>query len=82
MFELHITCTKDITKLDLDFADGTSASLDNPNSEGRGDDDRDSRLVCPRNDDRPAKKSAEVPNIPDIPDRPVKIDNILNGLEL
>lgn len=79
MFELHITCTKDITKLDLDFADGTSAVVNNPQ-----------QLQTHNRDDIPIdydsnsknKEPIKAPEIPDIPDRPAKVDDILHGLEL
>lgn len=31
MFELHITCTKDIDKLEINFSDGTSVVTSNSN---------------------------------------------------
>lgn len=82
MFELHITCTKDITRLDLDFADGTSTVIENRPVENRPVDNREQDI--PVNTKMTSNKQTviEKPKVPDIPtERPVKIDNILNDLQ-
>lgn len=33
MFELHITCSRDIEKLNINFTDGTSTVLEKPSAE-------------------------------------------------
>lgn len=87
MFELHITCTKDIEKLSIDFSDGSSVIQEKPKqekpkieksekSEKHSKDDVDWSKYNQR------KVSQEVVQKPEIPDRTeAKVDDILQGLE-
>lgn len=89
MFELHITCTKDIEKLSIDFSDGTSVvqekteKLEKPEK---------SKKVSKEKEDfkeedlskYQSKKSVsqEIVEKPKIPDRTeTKVDDILQELE-
>lgn len=89
MFELHITCTKDIEKLSIDFSDGTSVvqekteKLEKPEK---------SKKVSKEKEDfkeedlskYQSKKSVsqEIIEKPKIPDRTeTKVDDILQELE-
>lgn len=84
MFELHITCTKDIEKLSIDFSDGSSVIQEKlkqekpkiEKSEKHSKDDVDWSKYNQR------KVSQEVVQKPEIPDRTeAKVDDILQGLE-
>lgn len=89
MFELHITCTKDIEKLSIDFSDGTSVvqekteKLEKPEK---------SKKVSKEKEDfkeedlskYQSKKSVsqEIVEKPKIPERTeTKVDDILQELE-
>lgn len=84
MFELHITCTKDIEKLSIDFSDGSSVIQEKLKQEKpkiekfekHSKDDVDWSKYNQR------KVSQEVVQKPEIPDRTeAKVDDILQGLE-
>lgn len=79
MFELHITCTKDITNLNLNFVDGTSVISDNNTVTSNS---KDEQIVSFEDNSNIKREVIKAPKIPDIPDRPVKVDNILDGLEI
>lgn len=84
MFELHITCSKDIDKLKIDFSDGTSVVTEKkhdkkpskPREEKQSSDFDDFEAYTPK------KESIKPIELPEIVDRPVKIDNILNNFEI
>lgn len=83
MFELHITCSKDIDKLKIDFSDGTSVVTEKkqskpskPREEKQSSDFDDFEAYAPK------KESIKPIELPEIVDRPVKIDNILNNFEI
>lgn len=77
MFELHITCTKDISELKINFDDGTSVVTE------RVSKNHDKSDIIDTNYGSETKHEVvDKPTIPDIPSRPAKIDNVLNGLEL
>lgn len=83
MFELHITCSKDIDKLKIDFSDGTSVVTEKkpskpskPKEEKQSSDFDDFEAYTPK------KESIKPIELPEIVDRPVKIDNILNNFEI
>ena len=83
MFELHITCSKDIDKLKIDFSDGTSVVTEKkpsksskPREEKQSSDFDDFEAYTPK------KESIKPLELPEIKDRPVKIDNILNNFEI
>ncbi len=93
MFDLHITCTKDITKIAIDFADGSCVCEERPEKPKRNP-DRSERTDRPEK----AKKDVDIPDWsiynkkpkfdvvkpPEIPDveRQPKIDEVLNNLEI
>lgn len=75
MFELHITCSKNIDKLKIDFSDGSSVISETPN--------RDSNTGFEKFENSEHKKEIVKPiELPEISERPVKIDNILNDFEI
>jgi len=81
MFDLHITCTKDITFLKIDFADGTSVV-------GEKNNEKDVKIN--RNDDIIKNKFTETEHtfnkvkLPEIQEkkRDVKVAEELQDLEL
>ena len=89
MFELHITCTKDIEKLSIDFSDGTSVvqeKTEKPEKQEK------SKKVSKEKEDfkeedlskYQSKKSVsqEIVEKPKIPERTeTKVDDILQELE-
>ena len=80
MFELHITCTKDIDKLKIDFSDGTSVVTEKPKEQKKPKEE-------PNDFDNfeaytPKKEVVKPLELPEITERPVKIDNILNNFEI
>ncbi len=90
MFELHITCTKDIEKLSIDFSDGTSVvqeKIEKPEKPEK------SKKVSKEKEDfkeedlskyQNSKKSVsqEIIEKPKIPERTeTKVDDILQELE-
>ena len=86
MFELHITCTKDIEKLSIDFSDGTSVVQEKTEKPEK------SKKVSKEKEDfkeedlskYQSKKSVsqEIIEKPKIPDRTeTKVDDILQELE-
>ena len=86
MFELHITCTKDIEKLSIDFSDGTSVVQEKTEKPEK------SKKVSKEKEDfkeedlskYQSKRSVsqEIVEKPKIPDRTeTKVDDILQELE-
>ena len=86
MFELHITCTKDIEKLSIDFSDGTSVVQEKTEKPEK------SKKVSKEKEDfkeedlskYQSKKSVsqEIVEKPKIPERTeTKVDDILQELE-
>lgn len=90
MFELHITCTKDIEKLSIDFSDGTSVVQEKTEKPEKLE---KSKKVSKEKEDfkeedlskyQNSKKSVsqEIIEKPKIPDRTeTKVDDILQELE-
>ena len=89
MFELHITCTKDIEKLSIDFSDGTSVVQEKTEKPEKPE---KSKKVSKEKEDfkeedlskYQSKKSVsqEIIKKPKIPDRTeTKVDDILQELE-
>lgn len=90
MFELHITCTKDIEKLSIDFSDGTSVVQEKTEKLEKLE---KSKKVSKEKEDfkeedlskyQNSKKSVsqEIIEKPKIPDRTeTKVDDILQELE-
>lgn len=93
MFELHITCTKDIDKLSIDFSDGTSIVQESSPKQDKQD--KESKKCVEEHVDKDIllddlelynnkcknKKEVIKPlELPDI-DRPVNVDNTLQNLE-
>lgn len=89
MFELHITCTKDIEKLLIDFSDGTSVVQEKTEKPEKPE---KSKKVSKEKEDfkeedlskYQSKKSVsqEIIEKPKIPDRTeTKVDDILQELE-
>ncbi len=89
MFELHITCTKDIEKLSIDFSDGTSVVQEKTEKPEKPE---KSKKVSKEKEDfkeedlskYQSKKSVsqEIIEKPKIPDRTeTKVDDILQELE-
>lgn len=90
MFELHITCTKDIEKLSIDFSDGTSVVQEKTEKPEKLE---KSKKVSKEKEDfkeedlskyQNSKKSVsqEIIEKPKIPERTeTKVDDILQELE-
>ena len=89
MFELHITCTKDIEKLSIDFSDGTSVVQEKTEKLEKSE---KSKKVSKEKEDfkeedlskYQSKRSVsqEIIEKPKIPDRTeTKVDDILQELE-
>lgn len=93
MFELHITCTKDIEKLSIDFSDGTSVVQEKTEKLEKLEKPEKSKKVSKEKEDfkeedlskyQNSKKSVsqEIIEKPKIPDRTeTKVDDILQELE-
>ena len=92
MFELHITCTKDIEKLSIDFSDGTSVVQEKTEKPEKPEKQEKSKKVSKEKEDfkeedlskYQSKKSVsqEIIEKPKIPDRTeTKVDDILQELE-
>lgn len=81
MFELHLTCSKDIKELHLDFMDGTTCTskceVKNENINENIDDKPID--MC---ESQSTYEVPEKPIIPDISNRDIKIDPILTDLQL
>lgn len=78
MFELHITCTKDIEKLSIDFSDGTSMVQAKPEKPHAKRETRETDW-----DSYKSETKREVIKPPELPDlnREPKIDEHLNNLD-
>lgn len=93
MFELHITCTKDIEKLSIDFSDGTSVVQEKTEKPEKPEKPEKSKKVSKEKEDfkeedlskyQNSKKSVsqEIIEKPKIPERTeTKVDDILQELE-
>lgn len=90
MFELHITCTKDIEKLSIDFSDGTSVvqekteKLEKPEKSKKVSKEKEDFKEEDLSKYQNSKKSVsqEIIEKPKIPDRTeTKVDDILQELE-
>lgn len=80
MFELHITCSKDISKLKIDFTDGSCICTEDPK------DSKDSLEPKEQKESKKSKKTKEIKEtqniedsedpVPDwiIPDKPKKVE--------
>lgn len=89
MFELHITCTKDIEKLSIDFSDGTSVVQEK--TEKLEKPEKSKKVIKEKEDFKEedlskyqSKKSVsqEIIEKPKIPERTeTKVDDILQELE-
>ena len=85
MFELHITSTKDIDKIQIDFSDGKSCVASKPDKtdkpcrkEKTFKNSRDS--IETYNDEEQSSVIVEKPEVPDAPNTP-NVEKYLNGLE-
>lgn len=92
MFELHITCTKDIEKLSIDFSDGTSVVQEKTEKLEKPEKPEKSKKISKEKEDfkeedlskYQSKRSVsqEIVEKPKIPDRTeTKVDDILQELE-
>ena len=87
MFELHITCTKDIEKLSIDFSDGTSVvqeKTEKPEKSKKVSKEKEDFKEEDLSKYQNSKKSVshEIVEKPKIPDRTeTKVDDILQELE-
>ena len=92
MFELHITCTKDIEKLSIDFSDGTSVVQEKTEKLEKPEKLEKSKKVSKEKEDfkeedlskYQSKRSVsqEIVEKPKIPERTeTKVDDILQELE-
>lgn len=89
MFELHITCTKDIEKLSIDFSDGTSVvqekteKLEKPEKSKKvskeKEDFKEEDLSKYQSKRSVSQEIVEKPKIPDRTE--TKVDDILQELE-
>lgn len=96
MFELHITCTKDIDKLSIDFSDGTSIIQESKPKQVKQNNQHKESKKCTEehvdkdillddlelyNNKRKNKKEVIKPlELPDV-ERPVNVDDTLQNLE-
>lgn len=85
MFELHLTCTKDIKQLHLDFTDGSSVtqtvSKEHEAQEIKEQLNPRDKIIHSDNDTN--TEIVDKPKIPEISSqRSVKIDPILNNFEV
>ena len=93
MFELHITCTKDIDKLSIDFSDGTSIVQESkpkqpkPHKESKkcSEEHIDEGILLDdlelyNNKCKNKKEVVKPLELPDI-ERPVNVDDTLQNLE-
>lgn len=83
MFELHITCSKDISKLKIDFTDGSCICTEDPKDTKDSFEPKESKK---HKESKEPKKIRETQNIEDsgnsedsvpdwiIPDRPKKVE--------
>lgn len=87
MFELHITSTKDIDKIQIDFSDGKSCVASKPDKTDKpcrkektfkNSNSRDS--IETYNDEEQSSVIVEKPEVPDAPNKP-NVEKYLNGLE-
>lgn len=96
MFELHITCTKDIDKLSIDFSDGTSIVQESKSKQDKQNNQHKESKKCTEEhidkdillDDlelynNKCKNKKEVIKPLELPDveRPVNVDDTLQNLE-
>ena len=96
MFELHITCTKDIDKLSIDFSDGTSIIQESKHKQDKQHKESKKCEKCAEEhidkdillDDvelynNKCKNRKEVVKPLELPDveRPVNVDDALQNLE-
>lgn len=96
MFELHITCTKDIDKLSIDFSDGTSIIQESKLKQDKQNNQHKESKKCTEEhvdkdillDDlelynNKCKNKKEVIKPLELPDveRPVNVDDTLQNLE-
>lgn len=90
-FELHITCSKDIDELYINFSDGTSTIVENKRKENKNDikNKVTSKNVADRNvfldtDIENENINHEIVKPPEISleERPVKIANELQNLDI
>lgn len=96
MFELHITCTKDIDKLSIDFSGGTSIIQESkPKQDKQNNQHKESKKCTEEHVDKDillddlelynnkCKNKKEVIKPLELPDveRPVNVDDTLQNLE-
>lgn len=89
MFELHITCSKDISKLKIDFTDGSCICTEDSKSSCDSKGTKDSFEPKEQKESKKSKKTKEIKetqniedsedsrhSVPDwiIPDRPKKVE--------
>lgn len=83
MFELHITCSKDISKLKIDFTDGSCICTEDPKDSKEPKDSFEPKESKKHKESKEPKKIRETQNIEDsvnpvpdwiIPDRPKKVE--------
>lgn len=89
MFELHITCSKDISKLKIDFTDGSCICTEDTESSRDSKDPKDTKDSFEQKESKKSKKTKEIKetqniedsedsrhSVPDwiIPDRPKKVE--------
>lgn len=80
MFELHLTCTKDIKQLHLDFTDGSSVTQTVSKEPTIQENPRDKII---HSDNATNTEIVDKPKIPEISSqRSVKIDPILDNFEV
>ncbi len=86
MFDLHITCTKDITFLKIDFADGTTVLGEKPNKVSKSAKSENASMQkFDDYDNFEQHKQYKKVKLPDIEDKhrdSVKIANELQNLEI
>lgn len=83
MFELHITCSKDISKLKIDFTDGSCICTEEPKDSKEPKDSFEPKEQKESKKSKKTKEIKETQNIEDsensvpdwiIPDRPKKVE--------
>lgn len=88
MFELHITCTKDIDKIQIDFSDGSTCMTETKKeskskkdeSHGNARDTNSRDAITHKEAENVAEVIVEKPKVPDEPKEP-SVEDYLQGLE-
>ena len=87
MFELHITCTKDIDKIQIDFSDGSTCMTECSKKESKSKEQKVVKEKPKTSRDKISFDEEEIHDIivdkPEVPDEPKEpnVEEYLQGLE-